>query len=182
MRPSSQLCCAYYRKHLCQGSTRGLISLCAGAQCCYVPHACLPMMAECFWHRLLLMIHDAKVLSYLECCCHVLLHSLQVACCGDVCRLLHYNVQEAKRVVASPAPAITRFAEEQSPEQRDRIFDELNTLAVVYRQPSSSFTNAIPAFKEVCPTSCKHVCSCSVVCESPSILLAAYRFALQRNS
>lgn len=52
-------------------------------------------------------------------------------------------------MVASPAPAIGRFAEEQSPEQRDRIFDELNTLAVVYRQPSSSFTNAVPAFKEV---------------------------------
>lgn len=63
-------------------------------------------------------------------------------------RLLHYNVQEAKRIVAAPAGAIARFAEEQSPEQRDRIFDELNTLAVVYRQPSSSFTTTVPAHKE----------------------------------
>ncbi|DBA85225.1 TPA: hypothetical protein ACH3X2_005929 [Trebouxia sp. C0005] len=63
-------------------------------------------------------------------------------------RLLHHNLQEAKRIVASPAPAITRFAEEQSPEQRDHIFDELNTLAVIYRKPSSSFTNAVPAHKE----------------------------------
>ena len=64
-------------------------------------------------------------------------------------RLLHYNLQEAKRIVASPAPAIARFAEEQSPEQRDHIFDELNTLAVIYRKPSSSFINAVPAHKEV---------------------------------
>ena len=66
-----------------------------------------------------------------------------------MCRLLHYNVEEARRIVGAPAPAITRFAEEQSPEQRDRIFDELNTLAVVYRQPSSAFTNAAPVHKEV---------------------------------
>ncbi len=70
------------------------------------------------------------------------------------CRLLHHNLQEAKRVVASPAPAITRFAEEQSPEQRDHIFDELNTLAVIYRKPSSSFTNAVPAHKEVMISVC----------------------------
>ena len=76
----------------------------------------------------------------------------------SVRRLLHYNVEEARRIVAAPAPAITRFAEEQSPEQRDRIFDELNTLAVVYRQPSSAFTNAAPAHKEVCRTFLYHAC------------------------
>lgn len=70
--------------------------------------------------------------------------------CCSVCRLLHHNVQEARRVVAAPVPPIARFAEEQSPEQRDRIFDELNTLAVVYRQPSSAFTTAAPSHKEVC--------------------------------
>ena len=58
-------------------------------------------------------------------------------------------MEEARRIVGAPAPAITRFAEEQSPEQRDRIFDELNTLAVVYRQPSSAFTNAAPVHKQV---------------------------------
>jgi hypothetical protein len=68
--------------------------------------------------------------------------------------MLHHNLQEAKRIVASPAPAITRFAEEQSPEQRDHIFDELNTLAVIYRKPSSSFTNAVPAHKEVTLSVC----------------------------
>ena len=77
-----------------------------------------------------------------------------------VCRLLHYNLQEAKRIVASPAPAITRFAEEQSPEQRDHIFDELNTLAVIYRKPSSSFTNAVPAHKEVTLSDCHSKTSC----------------------
>ena len=78
----------------------------------------------------------------------------------SACRLLHHNLQEAKRVVASPAPAITRFAEEQSPEQRDHIFDELNTLAVIYRKPSSSFTNAVPAHKEVTLSVCHPKTSC----------------------
>ena len=80
-----------------------------------------------------------------------------------LCRLLHFNVQEAKRIVAAPAGAIARFAEEQSPEQRDRIFDELNTLAVVYRQPSSSFTTTVPAHKEV-KLLAPHLFCCSCVC------------------
>lgn len=87
-------------------------------------------------------------LPYDESCCH------GTSCMWYACRLLHHNLQEAKRIVASPAPAITRFAEEQSPEQRDHIFDELNTLAVIYRKPSSSFTNAVPAHKEVMTSVC----------------------------
>lgn len=52
-------------------------------------------------------------------------------------------------MLGAPLPSIARFAEEQSPEQRDRIFDELNTLAVVYRQPSSAFATTAPAHEEV---------------------------------
>ena len=36
-------------------------------------------------------------------------------------------------------PSISAFSEDQSAELRDRIFDEFNSLAVVYQQPSSSF-------------------------------------------
>ena len=90
------------------------------------------------------------------------------------CRLLHHNLQEAKRVVASPAPAITRFAEEQSPEQRDHIFDELNTLAVIYRKPSSSFTNAVPAHKEVRIS----VCHCETSHFEASLLLLSSSFLI----
>ena len=34
---------------------------------------------------------------------------------------------------------MTSFAEEQSPELRDRIFDEFNSLAVIYREPAAAF-------------------------------------------
>ncbi|KAK9786802.1 hypothetical protein WJX73_006669 [Symbiochloris irregularis] len=55
-------------------------------------------------------------------------------------RLLQYSVNEAARVIAPPMEAVTAFAEEQSPELRDRIFDEFNTLAVIFREPSTAFT------------------------------------------
>lgn len=54
-------------------------------------------------------------------------------------RLLQHNLAEAQRIVATAVPPITQFAETQSPELRDRIFDEFNSLAVVYQAPSSSF-------------------------------------------
>ena len=41
--------------------------------------------------------------------------------------------------MGAPLPAISHFAEEQSPELRDRIFDEFNSLAVVLRAPSANF-------------------------------------------
>ena len=72
----------------------------------------------------------------------------------NTCRLLHHSLEQAKAVIAAPLPSITRFAEEQSPEQRDRIFDELNTLAVVYRQPSSAFITTASLHEEVSSTQC----------------------------
>ena len=42
-------------------------------------------------------------------------------------------------MVSPPLPHISTFSEEQSPEVRDRIFEDFNSLAVVYRMPASSF-------------------------------------------
>ena len=49
-------------------------------------------------------------------------------------------MSEAARVIAPPLTAIAAFAEDQSPELRDRIFDEFNTLAVIFKEPSAAFT------------------------------------------
>ena len=51
---------------------------------------------------------------------------------------------QARRVIATQPPPILQFAEEQSPELRDRIFDEFNSLAVVYQAPSSTFLQEKP--------------------------------------
>lgn len=48
-------------------------------------------------------------------------------------------MDEARRVIQPPLPHITTFAEEQSAEMRDLIFDNFNTLAVLFRAPPSSF-------------------------------------------
>ena len=45
----------------------------------------------------------------------------------------------AQSVVDVQRPAVTSFADAQSAETQDRIFDELNTLSVVYRAPASTF-------------------------------------------
>ena len=55
------------------------------------------------------------------------------------CRLLQHSIQEAKAVIAPPQQPVTSFAEEQSPELRDRIFDEFNSLAVIYWEPAAAF-------------------------------------------
>ena len=47
-------------------------------------------------------------------------------------------------MIATQPPPILQFAEEQSPELRDRIFDEFNSLAVVYQAPSSTFLQEKP--------------------------------------
>ena len=47
--------------------------------------------------------------------------------------------------MGAPLPAISHFAEEQSAELRDRIFDEFNSLAVVLRAPAAAFVQEAPA-------------------------------------
>lgn len=54
-------------------------------------------------------------------------------------RLLQYDVSVAERVVNPPKQAVSVFADTQSSEIKDRIFDEFNSLSVVYQKPSYMF-------------------------------------------
>eukprot|EP00884_Botryococcus_braunii_P006125 jgi/Botrbrau1/15513/Bobra.0225s0004.1 len=63
-------------------------------------------------------------------------------------RLLQHSVEAAQRIISPPLPAIISFSEEQSPEMRDRIFAEFNTLSVIYRAPASSFVQSGPDLAE----------------------------------
>ena len=59
-------------------------------------------------------------------------------------RLLQAGVAAAAAVIAAPAQALAAFAEEQSAELRDRVFDEFNSLAVIFRAPSATFVPPMP--------------------------------------
>ncbi|KAH7682442.1 AP-1/2/4 complex subunit beta protein [Dioscorea alata] len=54
-------------------------------------------------------------------------------------RLLQHDVSVAERVVNPPKQAVSVFADTQSNEIKDRIFDEFNSLSVVYQKPSYLF-------------------------------------------
>ncbi|KAG9455810.1 hypothetical protein H6P81_000318 [Aristolochia fimbriata] len=56
-------------------------------------------------------------------------------------RLLQYDVAVAERVVDPPKQAVSVFADTQSSEIKDRIFDEFNSLSVLYQKPSYMFTD-----------------------------------------
>lgn len=49
-------------------------------------------------------------------------------------RLLQHNINVAERVVNPPKQAVSVFADTQSSEIKDRIFDEFNSLSVVYQK------------------------------------------------
>ena len=53
-------------------------------------------------------------------------------------RILQYNVSVAERVVNPPKLAVSVFADTQSSEVKDRIFDEFNSLSVVYQKVTTS--------------------------------------------
>ncbi|KAK9826712.1 hypothetical protein WJX81_000377 [Elliptochloris bilobata] len=59
-------------------------------------------------------------------------------------RLLHAGMAAAAAVIAAPADALAAFAEEQSAELRNRVFDEFNSLAVIFRAPSATFVPPAP--------------------------------------
>ncbi len=48
-------------------------------------------------------------------------------------------MEEAQQVISPAVAALSSFAEEQSPEVMDRIFEEFNSLSVIYRRPSQAF-------------------------------------------
>jgi len=52
-------------------------------------------------------------------------------------RLLQYDPAVAERVVNPPKQAVSVFADTQSSEMKDRIFDEFNSLSVVYQKVCS---------------------------------------------
>ncbi|KFM26556.1 Beta-adaptin-like protein A [Auxenochlorella protothecoides] len=54
-------------------------------------------------------------------------------------RLLRHDVHAAREVLGAPLPLISRPGEEQAAEVEDRIFDEMNTLSVLYRAPAYTF-------------------------------------------
>ncbi|KAF0975466.1 hypothetical protein FDP41_005460 [Naegleria fowleri] len=54
-------------------------------------------------------------------------------------RLLSANVDLAKSVVMTKKDVVTKFAEEESVEFRDRLFSEFNTLSIIYGKPSERF-------------------------------------------
>ena len=54
-------------------------------------------------------------------------------------RLLQHNVTVAEHVVNPPKQAVSVFADTQSSEVKDRIFDEFNSLSVVYQKVSLNF-------------------------------------------
>ncbi|CAF1697050.1 hypothetical protein Bca4012_000529 [Brassica carinata] len=56
-------------------------------------------------------------------------------------RVLQYDVHVAERVVSPPQQAVSAFADTQSSEIKDRIFDEFNSLSVIYQKPSYIFTD-----------------------------------------
>ncbi|KAL5227652.1 hypothetical protein ABZP36_015917 [Zizania latifolia] len=56
-------------------------------------------------------------------------------------RLLQYDPAVAECVVNPPKQAVSVFADTQSTEIKDRIFDEFNSLTVVYQKPSYMFTD-----------------------------------------
>lgn len=49
-------------------------------------------------------------------------------------RLLQHSVSVAENVVNPPKQAVSVFADTQSSEIKDRIFDEFNSLSVVYQK------------------------------------------------
>jgi len=54
-------------------------------------------------------------------------------------RLLRTDVKEAAKIVQTPIFPITSFAEDESFQIMERVFQEFNTLSVVYGKPAETF-------------------------------------------
>lgn len=76
-------------------------------------------MSPAYWiffinaHNLLQDVHDRALFYY---------------------RLLQHDVSVAERVINPPKQAVSVFADTQSSEVKDRIFDEFNSLSVIYQE------------------------------------------------
>ncbi|KEG11747.1 Ap-4 complex subunit beta [Trypanosoma grayi] len=56
-------------------------------------------------------------------------------------RLLRQNLAAAAKVICTPKAEIKEFVEDQNAALRDKLFEEFNTLSVVYHQSSDNFMN-----------------------------------------
>eukprot|EP00041_Stephanoeca_diplocostata_P036376 m.1324797 g.1324797 ORF g.1324797 m.1324797 type:complete len:805 (-) comp24852_c4_seq1:147-2561(-) len=63
-------------------------------------------------------------------------------------RLLRTNIDEAKRVIASPRDVVSEFAERRS-DLIDAVFDEFNSLSVIYHEPADTFVDQRPPYNTV---------------------------------
>jgi vesicle coat complex subunit len=63
-------------------------------------------------------------------------------------RLLRRDVAAAQQVVAAPKQLIDRFAEDESSKIRERLFEEFDTLSVVYELPSERFVKPVQEEEE----------------------------------
>jgi len=59
-------------------------------------------------------------------------------------RLLRHDVREAAKIVNTPTNSITSFAEDESFDVIERIFQEFDSLSVVYGKPSEAFIKKRP--------------------------------------
>ena len=76
-------------------------------------------------------------------------------------RLLQHNISIAERVVNPPKQAVSVFADTQSGEIKDRIFDEFNSLSVVYQKVPGTALNLtyLPSYSMLCAChSCEQIC------------------------
>lgn len=55
---------------------------------------------------------------------------------------MRQDVKQAENVIAGPLEPLQFFSEELSPEVQETIFEEFNTLSVVYQQPASLFVES----------------------------------------
>ena len=63
-------------------------------------------------------------------------------------RLLQTNLDEARRVVSSTFDTVIEFAE-QDDVISDQVFDEFNSLSVIYGQPSATFLDQRPPYNTI---------------------------------
>lgn len=56
-------------------------------------------------------------------------------------RLLRHDVQEAKRCVTCPKDPVAEFAEERLSGLKQQLFEEFNTLSILYDQPAEQFVD-----------------------------------------
>lgn len=57
-------------------------------------------------------------------------------------RLLEHSPEEARRVICAAKEIVDEFQEEMDQELREKIFDEFNTLSIIYQQPAAKYVVA----------------------------------------